>query len=181
MILFTACSHTNNVTPVPVAHEHYRYERKLYKHWTDDNKNCLNTRDEILKARSIGPVMMKKKGCKVISGVWEDYYYDETLTEAKLIDIDHIVPLKNAHESGAFKWNAKEREAFANDPENLVITNKRYNRQKGAKGIDSWLPVNKDYACKYLKDWIKIKTKYKLLLSLAEMNSINALKYDCGI
>jgi hypothetical protein len=157
-------------TPKPITQ--IKYDRKDWKHWTDSDRNCLNTRAEILKSRSMSPVLMNKKGCTVVSGKWKDYYFPETHILAKNVDIDHLIPLKNAHESGGSRWNKKEREIFANDPENLVITNRSYNRKKGAKGIDEWLPVHRNYACKYIKDWIKIKSKYKLSLSAGERLSI---------
>jgi hypothetical protein len=133
-----------------------KYNRKDWKHWNENDRNCLNTRAEILKARSLVPVKMNKKGCTVISGKWNDYYYPETQVQAKMIDIDHLVSLKNAHVNGGSFWTSERKETFANDPANLVITNRSYNRKKGAKGIDQWLPVDRDYACKYAKDWFAI-------------------------
>ncbi len=149
-----------------------KYNRKEWRHWADADGNCLNTRSEILKLRSRGPVTFNTKGCTVISGVWDDYYFPEVHTIAKKVDIDHLIPLKNAHETGGAGWSKNEREVFANDPENLVITNLVYNRKKGAKGIDGWLPVHKDYACKYIKDWVKVKKKYNLVLTAKEQETL---------
>ncbi len=150
-----------------------KYNRKDWKHWIDQDKNCLNTRQEILKERSLVSVQLNPKGCTVVIGKWQDYYHPEVHIHAKKVDIDHLVPLKNAHLSGAREWGKKERQIFANDPENLVITNRSYNRQKGSKGIDGWLPVHKAYACKYLQDWIKIKKKYSLLIQPMEQQAID--------
>lgn len=150
-----------------------KYNRKKWKHWTDVDGNCLNTRSEMLKLRSRSPVILNKKGCTVIGGLWDDYYYPETHIIAKKVDIDHLIPLKNAHETGGSVWSPNEREAFANDPENLVITNLIYNRKKGAKGIDGWLPVHRDYACKYIKDWVKLKKKYKLVMTPKEQQTLH--------
>jgi hypothetical protein len=183
--LFSACGHnvvtnskaSNNDSTELRAEE--KYSRKLYKHWSDKNKDCLDTRAEILRKRSLIPVATKKKGCKIVSGAWDDYYFNEKLYTAKQVDIDHLIPLKNAHLNGASEWTSQEKEIFANDPENLVITNKRYNRSKGAKGIDKWLPIEKPYACKYVRDWVKIKKKYGLNLSEPEVYSINAIKPTC--
>jgi hypothetical protein len=179
-ILFLALSCAHRPTPVtpaptttPVVS---KYVRKDWKHWSDSDRNCLNTRAEILKARSIVPVKMNKKGCTVVSGRWHDYYYPETHTLAKTVDIDHLVSLKNAHVSGGSHWSAKEKEAFANDLKNLVITNRTYNRKKGAKGIDQWLPVDKSYACQYAKDWYGIKKKYFLKISSAEQSTLVRLQ-----
>ena len=123
---------------------------------------------------------MDKRGCKVKIGKWKDYYYPEIHLLASKVDIDHLVPLKHAHDVGASGWSHAQKEKFANDPENLVITNLRYNRQKGAKGIDEWLPRHKDYACKYISDWVKIKKKYSLRLREEERYSIENLKNECA-
>lgn len=158
------------------------YDRKTWKHWIDEDKNCLNTRQEILKKRSKIPVVFTKSGCSVKSGQWEDYYYPEVLTDAKRIDIDHLVPLKHANNSGGDIWTKDKKQEFANDSENLVITNLKYNRQKGSQGIDTWLPSNKDYACKYMKDWVHIKTKYNLSFSSEEQKSIKLFtEQGCSI
>lgn len=155
-----------------------KYNRKDWKHWVDSDRNCLNTRSEILKLRSRGTVTFNKKGCTVVRGVWDDYYYPEVHTNAKKVDIDHLIPLKNAHQTGGSAWSHNEREVFANDPENLVITNLTYNRKKGAKGIDGWLPVHKDYACKYIKDWAKLKKKYSLQMTAKEQQTLKLSDCD---
>jgi hypothetical protein len=155
------------------------YDRKDWPHWSDLNNNCLNTRGEILRDRSISQVKLNKKGCKVISGIWNDYYYPEKLNHVKEIDIDHLVPLKHAHTHGASLWSREKKEIFANDPENLVVTHRKYNRAKGPKGIDEWLPVKKEYACKYVTDWIRLKKKYSLVVGPKEQMTINQLRGQC--
>lgn len=154
------------------------YKRKSWKHWTDEDKNCFNTRQEILKDQSIVPVEIKRRGkkCFVKSGEWNDYYYPEILTSPGQIDIDHIIPLKHAHDIGGSAWTKEQKEIFANDPENLVITNKTYNRRKGSKRIDQWLPLNLKYACQYYRDWMKIKNKYNLPVSKKEREALDITK-----
>ena len=140
-----------------------KYRRSEFRHWIDTDKDCQNTRAEILISRSLIDVTFKnKKKCSVVSGKWKDFYYPETLLLAKDADIDHVVSLKDAWESGASKWSSKKRTQFANDLDNLIITNKRYNRQKGAQTPLTWTPLNKNYSCKYMKRWVFIKKKYKL-------------------
>lgn len=156
----------------PAIASQSKYERKLWKHWIDRDSNCLNTRQEILKARSLQPVKLNKKGCIVISGKWNDYYFPEDHSASNKVEIDHLIPLKNAHQTGGYSWSKQQREIFANDPENLVITNRIYNRKKGAKGIDGWLPIHREYTCRYLKDWARLKLKYRLLLTPAEQQAI---------
>lgn len=156
-----------------------RYQRNDWPHWSDLNKNCLNTRAEILKNRSLSQIKLNKKGCKVTSGSWDDYYYPQRLEEVGQIDIDHLVPLKHAHDHGASHWSREMKERFANDPENLVITHRKYNRAKGPKGIEEWLPVKIEFACKYVQDWIKIKTKYGLAIGSKEKITISNLQGKC--
>lgn len=170
LLLLTSCAQA------PVKTKTVKYKRQEWPHWVDTNKDCQNTRQEILIARSLEPVKLNKKGCTVVAGKWEDYYYPETHTSPQAVDIDHLIPLKHAHSLGADKWTLKERELFANDPENLVITNKTYNRQKGAKTIAEWLPVHQDYACKYIKDWIRVKKKYQLTITADETKAIATTK-----
>jgi hypothetical protein len=171
VLLLFSCSH-----PAP---EIKKYERSEWTHWSDENRNCLDTRSEILKSRSLTPVLLNKKGCKVVAGKWEDFYYPEVHTLASTVDIDHVVPLKNAHLSGGANWSNRSKEEFANDFENLVITNRSYNRKKGSKGIDQWLPVGKDYACKYAKLWREIKNRYSLMLLPAEQETLSQLRSEC--
>lgn len=175
LILFASCSTSRPIN----SHLSTKYVRSDWPHWSDQDKDCLDTRAEILKQRSLVEVSMNKKGCKVKAGKWEDYYYPEIHILASKVDIDHLIPLKHAHETGASHWSRAQKEKFANDPENLVITNRSYNRQKGAKGIDEWLPLHKDYSCKYITDWIRLKTKYHLKIRPAEKVSIDSLKKDC--
>ena len=79
------------------------YDRKLWKHWIDEDKDCQNTRHEVLIEESLTPVTFKTdKGCRVVSGSWLGAYSGEIFTDASLLDIDHLVPLKEAHESGGF-------------------------------------------------------------------------------
>lgn len=147
------------------------YKRSDWKHWVSQG-SCQNTRAMILKERSLVAVSYKPrkdgKSCVVSSGLWEDFYFDEKLEDASLIDIDHIVPLHHAHESGGALWSSELKKLFANDPQNLAITNRSYNRQKGAKTPLEWMPINRQYACRYMKRWFEVKKKYELVISEQE-------------
>ena len=175
LIFLVSCATPRTQNKSSQANVKTNYNRSEWTHWTESNRNCLNTRAEVLKAHSLVPVTMNTKGCKVVKGKWRDYYYDETHTAAGQVDIDHIVPLHHAHYAGGASWGRVLKEKFANDPENLVITNRKYNSQKGPKGIDEWLPVEKKYACKYVRDWQKVKRKYGLRLSASEQLTISEL------
>ena len=154
-----------------------KYNRKDWKHWSSSGHGCRNTRSQLMVSQSLIPVQYTNaKQCTVKSGQWNDFYYNEMITTAKDADIDHVVPLKHANDIGGESWSEDQKEQFANDPDNLIITNKTYNRQKGAKTIAQWLPVNRDYACKYVARWFKVKQKYNLPVSKEELNTKNILK-----
>lgn len=159
-----------------------KYKRKLYPHWIDRDGDCQNERQEILIGRSLVPVIFKinrkGKSCTVWSGTWRDFYFKELLTEASEVDVDHIVPLKHAHDSGAHSWSRDKRRVFANDPENLVLTNKKYNRQKGAQTPLRWLPRDRAYACRYFKRWLVVKRKYALEITSRELSEFKKMNCD---
>jgi len=79
------------------------YDRKAWKHWVDVDKDCQNTRHEVLLEESLAPVTFKtSKNCRVVSGNWLGAYSGKVFTDASQLDIDHLVPLKEAHESGGY-------------------------------------------------------------------------------
>ena len=118
-----------------------KYSRSNWGYPNLKIKDCKNTRAQILIERSKVPVKFRDKiKCYVQIGRWDDYYYPEVHTKASDVEIDHLVPLFHAYSSGAKSWTKKKKILFANDPENLVITQKKYNRSKGAKTIATWLP-----------------------------------------
>lgn len=157
------------------AHPEVKYKRKDWQaRWADEDKDCQNTRAEILIARSLKKVSFSgKKDCVVSRGQWHDYYFPGILENAKEIDIDHLVPLYEAHKSGGARWSKELKKQFANDPENLVITSRSTNRKKGANTLKSWLPINLPYACRYYQQWMQVKKKYQLVISMDEINALD--------
>jgi hypothetical protein len=157
-----------------------KYNRKLWGQWSDADKNCLKTRDEILKRDSLTPVVIEN--CKVKSGRWKDFYFGDEVTDPKKLEIDHVVPVKEAHESGACNWSKHERKQFYNDIDNLVVATVKNNRSKSASNIAEWQPSDKGRACEQAKIWAKIKRKYRLVIKSDEMLSLNLLKsHGCEI
>ncbi|GHF17618.1 hypothetical protein GCM10014715_85820 [Streptomyces spiralis] len=90
------------------------YERSKFKHWIDADRDGCNTRAEVLKAEAVlAPV--QGANCTLTGGQWYSPYDDRYIDGARGLDIDHLVPLAEAWDSGAYAWSAKEREAYAND------------------------------------------------------------------
>ena len=151
------------------------YDRRDWKHWVDADRDCQSTRQEVLLAEAIGAVALARDGCTVVSGRWLDPYTGETFTDPRKLDVDHLVPLKNAHESGGWAWDAETRKRYANDlddPDHLVAVSARANRAKGAKGPDEWMPPNRAYHCAYLRAWLDVKSRWGLWMRPAEARVI---------
>ncbi|MEZ8193276.1 HNH endonuclease family protein [Vibrio cortegadensis] len=156
------------------------YNRKYFGGWSDDDRDCQNTRMETLldKSNSNNIEFASVKACRIISGVWVSPFTNATITKASLIDIDHIVPLKWAWERGANNWTIETREKFANDPNNLWAVEGSLNRSKGAKGINEWLPP--ENKCLYILEFDKIRALYNLHLLPTELDTYNAQLKACA-
>lgn len=135
--------------------------------WLDNDKDCQDSRTEALVAQSVGPVKYSSdKECRVLSGRWTSPYSGKVIYNASDIDIDHVIPLKWAWEHGADQWPQSKREELANDPANLLSVEASLNRQKGAKGLDQWMPPKNQ--CQYVLRFVRLYKKYQLQLSDAE-------------
>ena len=132
------------------------YDRKAWKHWVDEDRDCQNARHEVLIEESLTPVTFKTdKGCRVVSGSWLGAYSGEVFTDASQLDIDHLVPLKEAHISGGYAWDAYRKRDYANDlssPLGLIAVDKGLNRQKGASDPVDWLPPQQSYVEEYAQN-----------------------------
>ena len=156
------------------------YDRSDWPHWIDEDGDCQNARAEALIQASKVPVKFKRnKGCVVSHGQWFDPYSGQTFTQASKLDIDHIVPLKEAHVSGAANWPRSKKRAFANDPINLIVVSARENREKGAKDPNHWLPDATEFHCVYIKRWHEVKVKYSLSMDTKEQSIIAKYKSTC--
>jgi 5-methylcytosine-specific restriction endonuclease McrA len=156
------------------------YNRSDWPHWLDDDKDCQNTRHEILIQTSTKPVEFKTDNeCNVLAGGWYDPYSGDTFSISKDLDLDHIVPLKFAHGHGADKWSREHKAMFANDLDNLILAKASLNRQKGAKGPTDWLPTNFPYRCEYIARFNAVMLKYKLAYISSEQRIVNLMIKAC--
>lgn len=112
-------------------------------------------------------------------GQWYDPYTDNTYIAPRRLDIDHIVPLSNAHSSGASEWNRIKKRDFANDFDNLIAVYSSANRSKGDKSPDLWKPTNSEYHCEYAQRWIQIKEEWQLSVTAAEKQALTAMLGTC--
>ncbi|MDG1376143.1 MAG: DUF1524 domain-containing protein [Yoonia sp.] len=148
------------------------YDRDYFGGWADIDRDCLNTRNELLAQLSTGPVMMSENGCRVMRGRWLDPYTDMIFTDSSNLDIDHLVPLHWAWMHGAWAWSDMVRSNFANDQRNLFAVDNGTNREKGAKGPLEWLPPSGDFACQYASRFWRVVLIYGLIVDGTEEKAL---------
>ena len=157
------------------------YERSLFKHWIDADKDRCDTRKEVLIQEAVVAPKLSS-GCVFNGGKWISSYDGVETTDYSSLDIDHMVPLSEAWRSGAWKWSPAQREAFANDltdPRALVAVTASLNRQKGDQDPSTWLPPADK--CAYVSNWIAIKVRYSLTVDASEADALKTLVASCNI
>lgn len=165
------------IEKLPGASETRRgYDREKFRHWVDADSDCRDTRDEVLAAESL----VRISGCDIQSGKWHSYYDGATTRDSTAFDVDHLVALAEAWDSGAKRWNAKTRERFANDlgdPRSLVAVSASSNRSKSDQDPADWMPALG--GCKYLKQWVAVKVRWHLKVNAAERRALRSRASDC--
>ena len=159
------------------------YDRSSFSHWRDPDRNGCDARNDILR-RDLTNLVIKSdsNGCKVLGGVLADPYSGKNIDfvfGASLVDIDHVVALSNAWQTGAFQFTSEIRLQFANDPLNLLAVSASLNRQKGDGDAATWLPPTKSYRCQYVARQIAVKKKYGLWLTKPEKVAMSTLLAKC--
>ncbi|MBT43521.1 MAG: HNH endonuclease [Idiomarina sp.] len=138
------------------------YQRSAFNHWVDKDGDCLNERHELLEKLSTGPVHYSDDNCRVVRGRWNDPYTGRIFFNSSDVDVDHVVALKRAWDTGASSWSDEKRERFANDPINLLVVDDGTNQSKGAKSVLEWLPPNEAYHCNYVTRYLRVLITYEL-------------------
>lgn len=172
------------VSRIPVETEQREgYKRELYKHWNkglDAGDGCDTRREVILSEAVDAPAVAAR--CKLTGGSWTSPYDGVTVTDAGGIDVDHMVPLAEVHDSGGFAWDAARREAYANDqdsPLTLIAVTAKSNRSKADKDPAQWMPPADDYWCQYAAEWTSTKLRWDLAADEAEREALLGLAAEC--
>ena len=163
------------------------YERSQFgPAWSDVDRNGCDTRNDILY-RDLTSIVYKSgtQDCVVLTGTLIDPYSGEKISFVRgvktsmEVQIDHVVALSNAWQTGAFKLSYDKRRAFANDPMNLLAVKGRLNSQKGDGDAATWLPPRKDIRCAYVAQQIVVKAKYGLWVTPPEKAAMKSLLAKC--
>ena len=159
------------------------YDRSDWRHWTDKDGDCQDARQEVLIAESLEPVTFETdEKCRVETGRWWAPHLGHHLDNPSHIDVDHHVPLKNAHLSGGWSWDAAKKEQYANyleEENHLIALSSRHNRSKGARGPEEWAPRDNALWCDYATDWAEIKERWGLTMTPIESEIVMDMLGTC--
>ncbi|KAF9014094.1 hypothetical protein BDQ17DRAFT_1230560 [Cyathus striatus] len=163
------------------------YSRDQFKTWDIISGTC-DTRETVLKRD--GTNVITDSACKPTSGNWVSPYDNVATTLSSDLDIDHVVPLKEARNSqhgfflskawisGARSWTAAQREAFANDltrPQLVAVTD----NLNESKDPANWMPPFESFKCTYVRSWVTVKHFYSLTIDSAEKTALTSLLANC--
>lgn len=154
------------------------YTRAKFPHWITQHGTC-DTREAVLQRD--GTDIAQDDQCRAVSGHWVSPYDGVTADAAAQLDVDHVVPLKEAWRSGASQWGTEDRRAFANDltHSQLVAVSARSNRSKSDKDPASWQPPLAGYRCTYSRAWISVKYVYGLTVDTDEHSALEGMLATC--
>jgi hypothetical protein len=171
---------TTAISDLPTATEvRTGYDRALFPHWIDADGDGCSTRNEVLIAEADDPVTVGS-GCALSGGRWYSYYDRVSWTDSGRIDIDHLVPLAEAWDSGARTWTTAVRQAYANDlgdSRTLVGVTDSVNQSKGDQDIAEWKPTYDK--CRYLREWVAVKHRWGLSVDSTEKSAMSSLAATC--
>lgn len=165
-----------------------KYDRAAFgPAWADTDHNGCDTRNDVL-ARDLTGATVKPgtKNCVVLTGTLDDPYTAARISfergpRSADVQIDHVVALSNAWNSGASSWDLAQRTKFANDPANLLAVDGPANQSKSASNAAQWLPENTGYHCVYAARQIAVKSIYQLTVTKAEARALGSALSSCTV
>lgn len=151
------------------------YSRDLFRHWIT-TAGC-DTRERVLQAEAKSGT---PRGCTVAGGSWSSVYDGVKTANPGSFDIDHMVPLNEAWQSGAWRWTSATRQSFANDlgyANSLLAVTATSNRSKGDRDPQEWLPQAS--RCWYAKSWVAVKYRWRLSVDTGEKRALTRVLNGC--
>lgn len=162
------------------------YDRDaLFGGWIDADSDGCDTRAEVLQVETLTDLTYSS-GCTVATGQWFSYYDQATWTDASSVDIDHVVPLSEAWDSGIAQnaWSAERRVAFANDLDfswSLEAVTDTVNASKSDSDPAEWMPPASSVSCTYATRWVAVKYRWELTIDITEKSALaSVLNGTCG-
>ena len=145
------------------------YDRDLFPHWIDADSDGCNTRYEVLIAEAVVTRRRSARRARSAGGRWYSYYDNRSLDRAADLDIDHVVALAEAWDSGARNWTTSRRRAYANDLGDgraLIAVTDSVNQAKGDRDPATWMPSYAPARCRYVGEWVAVKIRWRLTVDV---------------
>ncbi len=161
----------------------YDREGQFGPAWLDVDSNGCDTRNDIL-LRDLDDAVVDDR-CRVLTGQLIDPFSGDTIdfqrgeSTSVLIQIDHVVPLSNAWQTGAAQLDQSTRLRLANEPLNLIAVQGRLNAQKGDGDAATWLPPRREFWCEYVARQVGVKSHYGLWVTQPEFDRIEKILKGC--
>jgi hypothetical protein len=153
--------------------------------WADVDRNGCDTRNDIL-GRDLDTISLKHgtQRCVVLTGTLRDPYSGRVIAfrrgpDSADVQIDHVVAMSNAWQTGAYRWTDTKRRAFANDPANLLAVDGRLNQAKSDADAATWLPPSRAAWCGFGIRQTTVKSRYGLWVTPAEKTALGRLLARC--
>jgi len=158
------------------------YRREDWPHWSDtDSNGCDARQDALVRWTTVPATIDRSRSCRVVAGWWVSPYDGRTTNNPSDFDVDHLVPLENAFQSGGWQWTASQRRSFANDQRGLVVTSASSNRSKGSQSPDRWRPADRSSWCAYADGWVEVKQRWSLTVTTSERDALGQMLDTCTL
>lgn len=156
------------------------YNRDDWRHWEDFDRDCQNARHELLIEQSLAQVTYTSDSrCYVATGAWRGAYTGKLFTSADEVQIDHVIALRYAHEYGGASWSPLLKKVFANDPDNMLISQAYENQSKGWRGPSGYMPPDASFHCEYARKWLHLTRKYELKMAAVDALVLAGVTREC--
>lgn len=161
----------------------YDREAQFGSAWADIDRNGCDTRNDILQ-RDLTNAHIDED-CRVITGTLPDPFtgsnidFQRGASTSSDVQIDHIVSLSDAWQTGAQQLSDLQRVQLSNDPLNLIAVDGPSNSSKGDSNAASWLPPNREFRCHYIARQISVKAEYQLWVTSSEREAMSQVLRGC--
>jgi hypothetical protein len=156
------------------------YNRDDWGDWANVGGGCT-TREAVLRDQGQGEVQDKscKSSCpEPTAPCWTSPYDGLVTRDPAALQIDHLVPVRQANISGARDWTKDQRKTFYNDRDNLIAASVHSNESKGDSDPAKWRPAQA-FQCTYAKMYVNVKAKYQLTVDSDEKAALVAMLQAC--
>jgi hypothetical protein len=179
----TAVGTKTLLAQLTVASEHRGgFSSAAFGPWVDSDGDGCTTPSEVLLRDALTKPQVTS-GCTLIGGRWRSLYDGVYVTDSTQLRTDHLVSLREAWQSNAWRWDADTRHRFMNDltyPRSLLAVSTASYRSKGGAEPTDWMPPRASFDCTYLAWWVAVKWRWRLSVNTTEKTFLTKHLSACG-